>query len=166
MATLEDKSTAIETIYELSYALDRLNYPELSQLFPADKTFNFDIYAILKLPPKDVTLQEYFQTACSGLGGFDATQHIVSNPIATLNDDGSMHVKVMVTALHVIVASTGIEEAMARVTWNIDLERQGQRWVIVRWKIIGLVPMDRPDIMAKGHERAHGGKLRASIVRA
>lgn len=168
MSALEAKQSALETVYKLSYALDRLNYHELAALFYPDKTFNFDIYAILKKPASDVTIAEYFEIGINGLGGFDATQHLLSNPIVTIDNERRAHVRTMVTAFHALKAGANIEGATARVTWDHVLEQDGQdkqKWYITKWVIQGLVPIDRPDLFEQGHKRAHDGQLRASIVR-
>ena len=166
MASLEAKSAALETVYRLSFALDALNYHEVAPLFYPDKKFNFDISALLGKPAQDVTAAEYFDAAVGGLGGFDATQHVVTNPIVSMNDNGTMHVKVMVSALHGLFIDGGLESAIARVTWNIDLEKDVEQWLIIKMTIGKLVPIDRLDIWEKGQARGHDGKLRASIVRS
>lgn len=165
MSSLEDKHAALETIYELAYALDALNYPKLSTLFPLDKKFNFDISAILAKPAQDVTLREYFEIAVGGLGGFDATQHVLSNPIVTMNANGTAHIKIMVNALHAFFEDGTFEGATARVNWDFVLEKSGDRWSVVKWIIVGRMPIDRMDLFEKGHARAKEGKLRSNIVR-
>lgn len=165
MASLEAKYAALETVYQLAYALDALNYHELSPHFHPDKKFNFDISAILGKPAQDVTLSEYFDIAVGGLGGFDATQHVLTNPLVTMNADGTAHIKVMVNALHAFFEEGKVEGAMARVNWEFVLENSGDRWFVVKWIIVGRMPIDGMDIFEKGHARAHDGKLRSSIVR-
>ena len=164
MASYEAKSAALDTVHRLAYALDALNYHELSPLFFSDRPFHFDIEAILKTPPREVTLAEYFEMATGGLGGFVATQHVLSNPIVTLGGSDNAHIKVMVAAFHALVVGENIEGPTARVTWSLDLEKHGEKWLIVKWKITEMVPIDRPDLMKTGHKQAHDGKLRPGIV--
>ncbi|KAK3674271.1 hypothetical protein LTR78_005740 [Recurvomyces mirabilis] len=156
------KQAVIETVYKLAYALDALDEATLSQTFT--NSFHLDISALLGVPAKDITGTEYYQLARKNLGGFDATQHLLSNPLVTFSSPQEAHVKVYISAFHGIVTEGKTEGATARVFWLIDLvSKDGEEWRIKGIKVQLVAPMDHLEVFKIGHERGVAGQLRKGI---
>ncbi|KAK4555222.1 hypothetical protein LTR86_007518 [Recurvomyces mirabilis] len=156
------KHAVVETVYTLAYALDALDGAVLSKLFT--NPFHFDISALLGVPAKDLTGAEYYQLARKNLGGFDATQHLLSNPLVTFSGPQEAHIKVYVSAFHGIVTEGKTEGATARVFWLIDLVcEDGDEWRIKGIKVQLVAPMDHLEVFKIGHERGVAGELRKGV---
>ena len=162
MAYLATKSAVMDTVYNLAYAIDDLDRAAIVSLFRQDVPFAMDISAVLGVPGKEISADEYYQLARDGLGGFDATQHLLGCPLVTWSGASSAHVKVYVVAFHAMEKDGGLRSVTARVTWNFDLELHEGHWLIRKF-VIGLAaPLDNPELMHEAHQRAGTGFVRSS----
>lgn len=160
MDHLVAKDAAIEIVYKLAYTIDDLDRESITALFRQDVPFTMDISAILGIPAKEMTADDYYKLACSGLGGFNATHHLLGCPIVTLPADNSAHVKVYVSAFHAMETDGILETVTARVTWHFDLELHKGGWFIRKFVIKRSAPLDNPELMHKAHKRVEEGYVR------
>ena len=134
------RQAVVETVYLFAYALDALDEAALTKLFT--NPFHFDISALMGVPAKDLAGgAEYYKAAHATLGGFDGTQHLLDNPVATFSSPEEAHVKVYASAYHGVVIDNKVEGATARVCWLIDLVSEKGEWIIEGVKIQPIVPV-------------------------
>ena len=148
-------------MYSYAYALDALNETVISNAFISP--CHFDISALIGLPAKNLSGPEYYKVARTNLGGFDATQHLLSNPLVTPTGPHEAHVKVYISAFHGLVTDGKTEGATARVFWLLDLVSEDEQWKIKGMKVQPIIPMDNLNVFKKGHERGEAGQFRKGV---
>ena len=167
MTSWTDHHSILTTLTHLAYAQDCLDCILLKSLFCQDSTVNLDTSGHpLLYAPQALSVAELVEKMRLALGGFDSTQHVLSNPLVTIQDSGKeANASVVVHAFCFLGSQQEphCDYVLTRSIWELGLLKEKENWAIkgVVVKRSSLVEGD-PNLHAKAHERVTAGKIRAS----
>ena len=142
MDTFALKFAAIETLYLIAQATDELDIKLLESLFIPSRPVTVDISGHLGHPPSDVLPAQLAKMLIKSISGFTATHHVITNPVVTLDAAGDKaRVIAYKTAYHGIQKEDGIQSAIARGKWDVEVEWFEGRWAVTRFTVVRTVPL-------------------------
>ena len=129
---LADKLAIIELLNQFGMAIDLRDWDDFRNLFADSVEFDYSSIGEVAgtLKPKDIA-----NTACQDLGGFQATQHVITNHLVE-HAGNKATCKAHVRAMHLLANNE--QESMLEIGgyYIAGLVRTDSGWKIKTWKFI------------------------------
>ena len=128
--TVSDRLDIIQLINHFGIAIDLRDWDTFRSLFADSVEFDYSSIGEVAntLKPEDIT-----NTARSDLGGFQATQHVITNHLVQLQGDGA-NCQAHVRAIHFLPNQSGESTLEMGGHYLAELIREGNNWKIKSWK--------------------------------
>jgi len=125
---LSDKLAVTETVYRYALGVDRRDWALYRSLFADTVTINFSSYSS-DLRPLQMSAEEWVAGVVPLFTGFVATQHSMTNPIATIDGD-SAEITMYVRAHHVFDPTDAASWFTIGGYYEDTLARVDGRWLL------------------------------------
>ena len=129
---LADKLAIIQLLNQFGMAIDLRDWDSFRALFTDSVVFDYSSIGEIAgtLKPEEIT-----NTARRDLGGFQATQHVITNHLVTLSGDTATS-KAHVRAMH-LLPDDNLESMLEIGGYYVaGLTRADSNWKIKSWKFI------------------------------
>ena len=138
--TLIDRLEIVDVLYAMAYADDDRDWKRLRSLM-ADSVY-FDMSRHLGTPAQDFPADELVKMMQATLEGFQSTQHIISNVMATIEGDVARG-RASVIAYHYLPTEKGIADyCTLRGYMEVELQRAGEGWLFRKIAIVPTAPLE------------------------
>lgn len=131
MSAVEDRMAIIETCTRMAWHTDQREWEQVEQVFADEVTLDYT--SLNGGQPVTLTPAQVVAAWSGALGGFDATQHLVTNHLVTMTGDAAA-CTASFQATHRLANPFGAPLWTLGGTYRFDLVR-----VADAWKISGVV---------------------------
>lgn len=174
-----------QVLYDIAYAQDTLDWQLFRKCWVQPELIDFDVaghldgYEVQQLP-----VEELVRLSQEALGGFDCSQHVVTNITIVLDEEAAaggpaVNVRALITAFHHLdlARASGVEdgktvdgrnhEAIMRGVWKLKLVSNGAgEWVIKGINVSRLAPLTgNLDLYNIAKKRFHDGLGRLPLTK-
>ncbi|MFI6521908.1 nuclear transport factor 2 family protein [Spirillospora sp. NPDC050679] len=127
MSTAEDRLNVIETCTRMAWHADRREWEALKGVFAGKVTLDYT--SLNGGEPAELTPEQIVGAWSQVLGGFDATQHLVTNHLVTVEGERAV-CTASFQATHRLANPFGSPLWTLGGTYRFDLVRSGAGWLI------------------------------------
>ncbi|MGI5164632.1 nuclear transport factor 2 family protein [Spirillospora sp. CA-253888] len=127
MSTVEDRLDIIETCTRMAWHADRREWEALKGVFAGKVTLDYT--SLNGGEPAELTPEQIVGAWSRVLGGFDATQHLVTNHLVTVEGERAV-CTASFQATHRLANPFGSPLWTLGGTYRFDLARSGAGWLI------------------------------------
>ena len=138
MSELSDRLEIADIVAGLAHAQDDKDWARLRDLF-ADPVV-LDASSHIGSDPVELTPDELADLARDKIGGFAFTQHLTSNLLVEVDGDRAS-TRNHTSAYHYL-PNDGIDYCLHRGAWKLSLRRESGKWLIDKWTVERLVPLE------------------------
>ncbi|WP_067483296.1 nuclear transport factor 2 family protein [Actinomadura hibisca] len=127
MSALEDRLNIVETCTRMAWHADQREWDALAGIFAEKVTLDYT--SLNGGEPAELTPEQIVGGWSQVLGGFDATQHLITNHLVTLEGDRAV-CTASFQATHRLANPFGSPLWTLGGTYRFDLVRSGDGWLI------------------------------------
>ncbi|KAF2103330.1 hypothetical protein NA57DRAFT_72306 [Rhizodiscina lignyota] len=162
MDRLIAQDAIMKRVYQWADAEDALDRESIVSLFMPEQKLTLDMSSLLGVPSMEITPVQFWEQIYNSLAGFTATQHLMTNPLFTFDEENPLKMRVVVNVLayHCIEADGKLESVTSRGKEEIDFEMHSGKWMIRAIIIKPTAPGDNPQLYQVASERVHKGDVR------